>query len=112
MSFFLGTFQAWYSAGIQIDGCLLTYAGRDLCTEACKFDFHGARYKQPFSESFPKLEVSEATRFNPRGQLVVGSEVGETSEGPQGVLQVSTKTSTLPQCFSISQPNVFSAHLL
>ena len=112
MSFFLGTLQAWYSAGIQIDGRLLTYAGRDLCTEAYKFDFHGARYKQPFSESFPKLEVSEATRFNPRGQLVVGSEVGETSVSPQGVLQVSTKTSTLPQGFSISQPNVFSANLL
>ena len=46
--------------------------------------------------------MSEATRYNPRGQLLIGSEVGETSVGPQGVLQVSTKTSTLPNAQGFS----------
>lgn len=61
-------FQSWSSLGIQIEGCLFTYVGRELCL-ACKLegqDFHGATYKQPFSESFPKLEVSGVcwNRFN------------------------------------------------
>ena len=40
---------------------MLTYVGGELC-KTCKFepkDFHGARYKQPFSEKFSNLEVSE-----------------------------------------------------
>lgn len=52
-------FQAWSSTGLQIEGYLLTCIGQDLC-KACRFEpkeFHGAKYKQPFSENFPKLEL-------------------------------------------------------
>ena len=38
---------------------MLTYIGRDLC-KTCKFEpneFHGAKYKRPFSEDSPRFEV-------------------------------------------------------
>lgn len=51
--------SAWKSQGIHIEDYMLTYVGPELCS-SCKIspkEFHGARYKQPFSVDFPKFEV-------------------------------------------------------
>ena len=53
--------QAWKSQGIHIEDYMLTYVGPELCS-SCKIspkEFHGARYKQPYSVDLPKFEVSQ-----------------------------------------------------
>lgn len=50
---------AWKSAGIHIEDHLLTYLGPEHCSRCSisRKDFHGARYKLPFSNKLPKFEV-------------------------------------------------------
>ena len=59
-------FQAWKSAGIHIEDHLLTYLGPEHCS-SCSIspkDFHGARYKLPFSNKLPKFEVYNSQHSN------------------------------------------------
>lgn len=51
--------SAWQSEGIHIEDNMLTYVGPKNCS-SCQLspkEFHGARYKEPFSAEFPKFEV-------------------------------------------------------
>lgn len=52
--------KAWDSSGITVDGCRLTYQGKEIC-DICKGNvpviYHGARYRVPFSREYPYFEV-------------------------------------------------------
>ncbi|XP_044173143.1 uncharacterized protein LOC114958471 [Acropora millepora] len=51
---------AWKSAGIHIEEHMLAYVGPQLCNTCqsiSRREFHGARYKTPFSRAVPKFEV-------------------------------------------------------
>ncbi|XP_015762586.1 PREDICTED: uncharacterized protein LOC107341655 [Acropora digitifera] len=52
--------KAWDSSGITVDGCRLTYQGKEIC-KTCKENvpviYHGARYRVPFSPKYPHFEV-------------------------------------------------------
>lgn len=52
--------MAWKSAGIHIEDYMLAYVGPQLCNScniSRKREFHGARYKKPFTRELPKFEV-------------------------------------------------------
>ncbi|XP_022789480.1 uncharacterized protein LOC111329136 [Stylophora pistillata] len=54
--------RAWYySPGIAIDGCLLTYLGPDFCyrcrNRGIRKKIHSAQFKYPFTIEMPRFEV-------------------------------------------------------
>jgi len=72
--------KAWQSQGIRVQGCLLTCEGSEYCS-TCKDDpaeYHGARYRFPFSPENPHFEVliQETGERRLLGVGVVGKDYG------------------------------------